>query len=490
METRASYILVGSFVLLFLAGMVGAVLWLAGVDLDEEVALYDVYFDGSISGLKEGNAVRYRGVPIGSVKTIDISRENVEQIQVTVEVRDGIPIKEDAIASLEYQGITGVAFIQLSGGTNAAPLLTARAGQDRPVITSKQSQLEQLFEQAPELMQRFIGLVDRASLILSDDNVQAVSGVLSNLDSFSGALSNSSDDVRDILAEASGTLVQLRATMGEAETLLAAFSNRSERLAELTEETMEDASAVIDTAVAAMENIEVVTKDARDMMGEIRPMVAATQGTLGTINEAAAQMRDRIPEVTSVIGDAMEKTAGAAAVLKDVADPFAARADSLAATSETAIGEASKLMVRARDGIGSAESFMATGEDLMIDVKPAIKSTGAAMEDVAAMTRDLRPHVGPLAKDADLTLREFASIAQDLKLAASNIANAAGSASELLEDNKAPLTEFANNGLFEFTQLITELRVLATSLGRVSSQIEQDPARFFFGDSQQGFEAQ
>lgn len=490
METRASYILVGTFVLLFLGGMVGAVLWLAGVELDETLSYYDIYFDGSVSGLKEGNAVRYRGVPIGSVKTIGISRENVEQIQVTIEVRDGIPIKEDAIASLEFQGITGVAFIQVSGGTNAAPPLSAKAGQDRPVIPSKQSQLEQLFEQAPELMQRFIGLVDRASLILSDDNIASVSGVLGNLDQFSGALSSSSNDVRDILAESAETLTQLRATMAEAETLLGAFSDRSERLAELTEGTLEDASAIIETAVKAMDNVEAVTVDARAMMSDIQPMVRATQDTLGTINEAAAQMRDRVPEVTSTIGAAMTKTAGAAAALQDVAKPFAARGDALAATSEEMMGEATNLLKRTTESVDNVDSFLKTGENLMVDVEPTVAATGDAMQDIAAMTRDLRPHVGPLAKEANVTLSEFASIATDLKAAASNIANAAGSASELIDSNKAPLTEFANNGLFEFTQLISELRILANSLTRVSSQIEQDPARFFFGDSQQGFEAQ
>lgn len=497
METRASYILVGGFVLVFFAGIIGAVLWLAGVEIDERLAEYDVFFDGSISGLKEGNAVRYRGVPIGAVKRIDINRDNVEQIQVTIEIQETVPIKEDAVASLEYQGITGVAFIQLSGGTNQAPVLTAKPDQDRPVIPSKASQLEQLFKQAPELLERFIGLVDRAGLILSDENIRSVTGVLGNVDSFTGALTESSADIQDILSESAGTLTQLRTTMSEAETLLAAFSDRSERLAELTEGTLEDASKVIESAVGAMANVEAMTVEGRDMINEIRPMIADTRTTLGTVNETAASLRDRIPEVADITIGAMTKTRQAAGVFSDFATPFANRSEHLAKSAQDTAGEAGKLLKRVRGSIDNADSLMTAGEKLLVSgeefvsgATPAVDATASAMGKFGELAAELKPHVSPIAGDASMTLKEFATIAGELKVAATNIASAAGAASSLLEDNRAPLTDFANNGLFEFTQLITELRVLATSLSRISSQIEQDPARFFFGDSQQGFEAQ
>ena len=62
METKASYLIVGTFSLVLLIGLVSAVLWLAGVELDEEFAYYDMYFEGSVTGLKVGNPVRYRNI--------------------------------------------------------------------------------------------------------------------------------------------------------------------------------------------------------------------------------------------------------------------------------------------------------------------------------------------------------------------------------------------------------------------------------------------
>ena len=116
METRASYLVVGGFVLVSLIALVVMVIWLAGTTFDEEFAYYDILFEGSVTGLKSGNPVRYRGIPVGVVSDMGIDKENVERVRVTIEVPNDTPIKEDAITSLEFQGITGVAYVQFEGG--------------------------------------------------------------------------------------------------------------------------------------------------------------------------------------------------------------------------------------------------------------------------------------------------------------------------------------------------------------------------------------
>ena len=110
METRASYILVGSFVLTLVAALVGVAIWLAGIEFDKAPTRYLTYFKGDVTGLGVGSAVRYRGVPVGSVRTIRLDPKNVEQVQVTMDVSVDAPIKEDTVAQLALQGITGVAF--------------------------------------------------------------------------------------------------------------------------------------------------------------------------------------------------------------------------------------------------------------------------------------------------------------------------------------------------------------------------------------------
>jgi phospholipid/cholesterol/gamma-HCH transport system substrate-binding protein len=81
METRASYTIVGAFVLAFIVGIVLAIVWLADVEFDTENQRYHIYFDGTVTGLKTGNPVRYRGIPVGIVTQMEINPDNVEQVR-------------------------------------------------------------------------------------------------------------------------------------------------------------------------------------------------------------------------------------------------------------------------------------------------------------------------------------------------------------------------------------------------------------------------
>jgi len=149
METRANYVLVGCFVLALIAAAFGFVIWLARIDLQHEPQTYLVYFSGSVSGLQIGSEVQYRGVPVGRLTDIRIDPQNIERIRVTLELNEGTPVKSDTYATLGLQGITGVAYIQLKGGTQNAPDLMAQGKDEYPVIPSRPSGLEQVLRERP-----------------------------------------------------------------------------------------------------------------------------------------------------------------------------------------------------------------------------------------------------------------------------------------------------------------------------------------------------
>jgi hypothetical protein len=107
METRANYLLVGSFVLIIFAGAILFILWLAKFQFDQQFTRYDIEFEGSVSGLKVGSSVELNGIPVGEVINIGIDPRDVEKVAVTVEVPADTPIREDTIASMQIQGITG-----------------------------------------------------------------------------------------------------------------------------------------------------------------------------------------------------------------------------------------------------------------------------------------------------------------------------------------------------------------------------------------------
>ncbi|MEQ9489361.1 MAG: MlaD family protein [Alphaproteobacteria bacterium] len=377
METRASYTIIGAFVLAFAVGIIAAVVWLADIEIDSETSSYYILFDGSVTGLRPGNPVRYRGVPVGTVENMEINPGNVEQVRVTIEVPTSTPIKEDAEASLEFQGLTGVAYVQITGGTHDAPPLTAKPGQSIPVIPSTASQLEEVFEKAPELLSRFIALVDRANDLLNQGNRENLSGTLNNLNTFTGTLAQSGEDIQRLVREGGDALAQLKATAKEAETLIGAFAGRSETIAALAEQTLINVDGLVQ--------------------------------------------------------------------------------------------ESTQIMVKA---------------------DPMITKTTETMDSVGGLVNELRPHVVPLTKDARTTMEELGKVAADLRVAAQNIGLAAKEAAVLIDDNEDSVNEFTNSGLYEFTQLLSETRVLVQALTRISKELERDPARFLFGNQNEGFQAE
>jgi phospholipid/cholesterol/gamma-HCH transport system substrate-binding protein len=255
METRASYLLVGTFALLAMAGFAIAVVWMAGVNLHQDAVKYDIFFKGSVSGLQEGNAVRYRGIPVGVVSRMEINPKNVEEVRVTIDIPTKTPVKADTVAALEYQGITGVGYVELSGGTHDAPLLEAKPGQDRPVIQSKPSQLQELFDSAPALVTRITALVDRAIVIFSPQNQENITRTLSNMQTVTSALAERSGDIGVALSSAADAMKDTRAAAREAESTLRDIGGLAQSLRTLSDSLNKDFAGVGPEAKEALSEV-------------------------------------------------------------------------------------------------------------------------------------------------------------------------------------------------------------------------------------------
>src|SRR5215813_11509676 len=165
METRASYIAVGSFVLALFVGLLGFVVWIGKFQGQVELARYDILFAGSVTGLQVDGTVRYRGIPVGRIADIKIDPRNIATIRVTIEIKADTPVRTDTVASIELQGITGVTYILLKGGTQESAALPVTMEAPYPVIKTVPSGIERLFESAPDLLSKATVLVDRVTLL-------------------------------------------------------------------------------------------------------------------------------------------------------------------------------------------------------------------------------------------------------------------------------------------------------------------------------------
>lgn len=210
MEIRASYMIVGVVVLALIAGLAGFSAWLVKSDIDQLAISYAIYFEGSVTGLQDGSQVQYRGIPVGRITEIGIDPDNVERVRVVAEIDDITPITKDTIATLEMQGITGIAYVQLLGGTrDSAPLVIEDDGE-MPVIAARRSTLERVFESTPDLLAQAVKVADRLSTFLNDDNLESLSSTLANVEKFSGGLADSSGNFGALMTGMTETLSEIK----------------------------------------------------------------------------------------------------------------------------------------------------------------------------------------------------------------------------------------------------------------------------------------
>jgi len=256
METRANYVLVGSVVLALIAAGFGFVIWLARVDLQNQPQTYFVYFYGSVAGLQIGSEVQYRGVPVGRITDIRIDSQNIERIRVVLEVNEGTPVKTDTYATLGLQGITGVAYIQLKGGTQNAPDLVAQGNDDYPVIPSRPSGLEQVLERAPELLERAIVISERLEQMLSEKNINGISSSIENVRSTTQILADRTKQIDQAITDGAEAVASLR-------KLTTDLSKDAGNLTSSAQEAFKDAKKALDAFGKVADNMQAVVNENR-----------------------------------------------------------------------------------------------------------------------------------------------------------------------------------------------------------------------------------
>lgn len=184
MERRANYALVGAVTLALFVGLIAFVVWLAGFQFNRHYDTYDVLFVGPVRGISEGGQVLFNGIKIGEVTKLKLDPADPNRVIARVRLDGGIPVRVDSYAVLEPQGITGVSYIQITGGTQSKPLLKAVTPSGTvPVIHTQQSALADLLEGGGTVLQRAVDALDRVNELLSDKNIAAISGTFQDLKS-------------------------------------------------------------------------------------------------------------------------------------------------------------------------------------------------------------------------------------------------------------------------------------------------------------------
>jgi phospholipid/cholesterol/gamma-HCH transport system substrate-binding protein len=206
MENKFSNAAIGLFVLVLGSAFIACILWLASGSLfQKKVDLYMAIEDESVAGLNLNAPVKYNGVDVGKVQQIELDHDNPQRVRLMFAIDHGTPVKQDTEAVLKTQGLTGIAYVELSGGSRASPPLTAVAPNRYPLIPTKPS----LSARLENVMTAVLTNLDRTSAnvnaLLSDENRAAFKSILADLATTAHVLAARKDTIDAGIASAART---------------------------------------------------------------------------------------------------------------------------------------------------------------------------------------------------------------------------------------------------------------------------------------------
>jgi len=249
MNNKTSYILVGLFVLGLATAFVATILWLGSGSAGGRFNTYIVFTTDSVSGLSRDGVVKYRGVDVGRVRAITLDPENTERVRLVLEIQEGTPIKQDTVATLEVRGLTGLAYVNLAGGSLQSPPLAPRTEAPYPVIQSRPSVWGRFDQNLGLLLENLVDASQQLNTWLGGDNRELLLNTLRHLETLSGTLADQSAGLETAMQDLAGTLRNTRETSAKVPELIDQLKQGAqafERMATQFEQTGVNLNQAID----------------------------------------------------------------------------------------------------------------------------------------------------------------------------------------------------------------------------------------------------
>ena len=286
METRANYVLIGAFSLATLVLVLLFALWASNFSSSRNWRQYQVVFSEPVTGLTEGGSVQYNGLAVGTVESLALNESDARQVIAILKLKSNTPIKVDTRAKLSQQGITGVPFILLSGGSPNAPALQASSDSSLPIIRTEPSALQNISDTANRL-------VARLDQLLSDDNIRRITVTLDNLEKTTNTLAEQRADIGKLIVNARDAAASMKTTLDTANgTLQGLDQNLVQRL-----------PALLDKLDAAASKLESTAGNADALLAENRPAIKNfTQNGLPQVEPTLLELRGLIRDLRALSG--------------------------------------------------------------------------------------------------------------------------------------------------------------------------------------------
>ncbi len=275
-----NFAVVGAFVLALGTLLVAGVLWLAsGGAWQTQYDVYQAVEVESVAGLNKNAPVKYNGVDVGKVQDIALDHTNPKTVNLFFAIERGTPVKEDTIAILKTQGLTGIAYVELSGGSVASPLLRPRQGERYPLIQTAPSLSARLENVLSSVLAKLDDTSNNINAILSKENQAALSSTLADVAAIVRTVAARQDSIDAGLVDAARTFKNT----AQASVKMDQLGERIGRAAQAVE-TM--GNEVAKTSISAGAAVDGVGADVKRFSTETLPELERLLGELSTLSSS------------------------------------------------------------------------------------------------------------------------------------------------------------------------------------------------------------
>lgn len=281
MEPKQNYLAVGAFVVASLVGIVIFVIWMTDFGKRGNYDVYQTFVSESVNGLGVGSAVKYRGVDVGKVTQISISKRNANKVRIIMHVKEDTPITIGTVAILQMQGITGLVYVELKSISQSTEKIPLVKNNKIPIIPSAPSQFKQIVDTVPDMMQKFTELANKLGAFASEENQQRFDRILVNLETFSGDVGGPGqnghtlgDELRMTLAELRGAVAGIRemsdASRGDIERILKNSAIAVDKINKLTDSTTDISKQGYQNVQELLLELKKTARDLQSLSREIK----------------------------------------------------------------------------------------------------------------------------------------------------------------------------------------------------------------------------
>ncbi|MEW5792274.1 MAG: MlaD family protein [Pseudomonadota bacterium] len=287
MENRAHALMAGLFLLLFGLALAAAALWLGQRGIDR--ATYNIVTPFTVSGLNLQAPVKYRGVQIGQVEAIDFDPKNPALIVIRVTVDKSAPIKRDTYAQLSYQGVTGLAYVELAdSGQPSPPLQTSE--REPATIPMRQSLLAEVGSSGQMLLMQLNELMGKLNKLGSEENQAHVSRILANVATSTAEIVQMQQQLEPTLQRLPGLLASAERALGNTNVLVQDL----DRLTLAAQQELKNVGKAGDSVAAMGQAGEQISREiSSTTLPELHALMNSLTRTSESFDRLATQLQQR-----------------------------------------------------------------------------------------------------------------------------------------------------------------------------------------------------